>query len=308
MKAIDKIIFNELASRRAVALPGLGTLGVIRRTAQVEGKEVKAPVNEVVFSKKEAEDAPSVIALMESMGLNGDAARAAYKEWLDVVCEGGSIVISGVGKVEGDAFTPSAELSQMLNPVRTKQPDRPVPAAAAVPISAPAAQTPPPPAENKKSRNCLTNILLIIAIILLLAVACFCVARKGCTFCKDGRELRDADAGYNTAPGRVKIEQAVPVLPQEVTPAQPQTQTQPAQITSDKYHVIAGSFVYESNADQLIARYRREFPDLKVEKLMTTAWVMVSVWQGATAEEGAESNSKLQDRLGNHGMWVYRER
>lgn len=298
MKAIDKIIFNELASRKAVTLPGLGTLGVTRRTAQVDGDQVKAPVNEVVFSTKEATDAPTVTALMESMGLDGDAARTAYGEWLDGVRTDNGFSIDGVGTMKEGRFTPSTELGQMLNPSRTHKTAKPAPvvsAASAAATPATAHRQTPPPADKSRRGNQITNILLAIAIALILALACFCVMCKSCTFCKDDGAARDADAVYNEARGG-----------EELTPAEPEPA--PEYVPSGDYHVIAGSFIYESNADELIARYRREFPDLRVEKLKTAAWVMVSVWQGATAEEGAAANRELRKKLDNPGVWVYRKR
>ncbi len=317
MKAIDKIIFNELASRRAVVLPGLGTLGVARRTAQVDGDQVKAPVNEVVFSKNEAADAPSVIALMESMGLSRETARTAYKEWHEGVLRDDGFGIAGVGMMNGGNFTLSTELGQMLNPRRTRQtakPDTasvaapvpvpvPVPAPAPVPVQTAAGRghTTPPP-EKKKQGNRLISILLIIALLLLLAIICLCVVNKGCSFCgNNGKELTDANAAYDKAHGVTESTPAAPL--QEVVAPEPV-----ASSVSGNYHVIAGSFIYEANADQLIARYRREFPDLKVEKLITDAWVMVSVWQGETAGDGAAANRELQRRLDNYGMWVYRKK
>ena len=319
MKAIDKIIFNELASRKAVVLPGVGTLGVVRRTAQMDGREVKAPVNQVVYSRKEAQDAPSVIALMEAMGVDGESAKVAYGEWLNGVKDGEGIRIEGVGAVRQDFFTPSVELEQMLNPVRS-QPAARKETTSVLPSGAPvvpAVPSPGPPAdEPKRGGNTLTVILLIIAILLLLALGCICLSKKGCTCGKSG-EPKDANALYDKSvasrPLHVVIDGEPVVAPPSgrVEPEQPQAPAQAPKTVAPaqkKYHLIAGSFVYESNADEMIAKYKRLHPELNIEKIVTSAWVMVSVYQGDDAGEITDANRRLAATLDNREMWVYRKR
>ena len=314
MKAIDKIIFNELASRRAVVLPGLGTLGVVRRTAQITGREVKAPVNQVVYSRKEAEDAPSVVALMENMGVGADVAESAYAEWLAEVSDGDSFRISGVGEVRQDFFTPSTELEQMLNPSRT-QPSaaaaQPTPSAVVTPpapVPAPAQPSPAPPRDGRRNGNCLTNILLIILIVVVLVLGCLCLAKRGCCCGEKAAQVKEA---ASPRPLHVVLEEEpvmeVPV--QEVAPPQAPTQAQTAAPRQQGgFHLIAGSFLYESNADEMIAKYKRLYPDLAIEKIASPSWVMVSVYQSSDRADVAAAERRLADRLGNHEMWVYRKR
>lgn len=320
MKAIDKIIFNELASRRAVVLPGVGTLSVTRRAAQAAGKEIKAPVNRVVFSRKEVADAPSVVALMEAMGVGREAAEGAYKEWLQGVRKGDDLTIDGVGNVKQDLFTPSTELEQMLNPARTPVQNRdsvPLPAAASTARPAPAVSPGVPPAvppsapagkPAKKDGNGLTIALVIVVIVLALALAAVTLCRNCCPC---NKECAAESTLYNKAeekapqPLHVEIgEGRDAVIPaHELTPPEPKTAA-----AQGRYHLIAGSFVYDDNADKMVARYSREHPELTVEKLTTNAWVMISVFTSDDIREVERAKTRLAATLDNREMWIYKKK
>lgn len=118
MKAIEKIIFNELASRRAVALPNVGVLSIARRAAQADGEEVKAPVNQVVFTEGSPAGVPTVTGIMTSLGLEATQAAPLYDEWLNASLTGDGVDIKGVGTLSHGVFAPSPELEQILNPGR----------------------------------------------------------------------------------------------------------------------------------------------------------------------------------------------
>lgn len=310
MKAIDKIIFNELASRRAVVLPGLGTLGVVRRPAQITGREVMPPVNQVVFSKEEAGDAPAVTTLMEAMGVSREAAANAYSEWLADARKNEEMRMEGVGTLAKGVFTPSDELAQMLNPMRQH--------AAADESTAHAATRTSGDGYDRKKGRCLTNILLAVAILLLLLILWLCFCHRG-GFCGgNGCGVR-AETIENT----IAAEENGGISTPENTDTQtdPQAGIQPGVQSGSqspdgqtvgqsakKYHLIAGSFIYESNADEFVDKVRRQFPELSVEKIVTVAWVMVSVYQGADEAEVEAANRKLAARLGKHDMWIYRKK
>lgn len=124
MKAIEKIIFNELASRRAIVLPHVGTLRIDRCTAELGDKGVKAPSNRINFSATEDEGRATVVSVMEAMGVDRAQAGHAYSEWLEEVRDGNDLTINGVGELVGGVFTPTVELDQMLNPAKYAEPER----------------------------------------------------------------------------------------------------------------------------------------------------------------------------------------
>ncbi|MCL2562254.1 MAG: SPOR domain-containing protein [Rikenellaceae bacterium] len=332
MKAIDKIIFNELASRKAVVLPGVGTLGVVRHTAEIKGGELKSPVNQVVYSKHEAKDAFSIISIMESIGMPRDAATVAYGEWLSEAKGGdGTVNIGGVGKIKNDIFTPTVELEQLLNPVRSQNTSqaRAENASSCASAGAPVHHTthhaaahhtaahhaahyssvPPAMYEKRRHPNLLTNILLGVIILLLLGFTTLFVVDRvlthGGVFDKGFWGMKCHVSKHNVYKPVVSAPVVVPTqeVPAVVTPAETV-----APAVARNYHLIAGSFILESSADELIARYRRQFPDLTVEKFFTPAWVKVSVYQGETRADAEEAKRRLASRLGNWDMWVYHKR
>lgn len=108
MNAIEKIIFNELASRRAIALPRVGALRVVRRHAHHDGEHMRAPENKVVYSLESDNDIPAVTSL--------GVGEHDYLEWLAMALRNDELNISGVGTLILGEFTPSPELERALNP------------------------------------------------------------------------------------------------------------------------------------------------------------------------------------------------
>lgn len=234
MKAIDKIIFNVLASRRSVVLPGVGTLAVERRPAVVSGKDVKAPENRVVFSETEREGVPTLPGLMELMGVDPQQAQSNYDEWLNEVSSGNGLMIEGVGTLRQTSFTPSPELAQILNP-----------AALADGGARP----------NRPRGNRLTNILLGVVILLLVALSGLYVYNTYFS----GTRVRSLTA--STQP--VQPEQTIPAE----EPAAAYEPVAPAGNDVKRFHVVAGTFVNESNADAMIKWYKVNYPELTPEKV-----------------------------------------
>lgn len=270
MKAIEKIIFNVLASRRSVTLPGVGTLAVERRPAVVLGKDVKAPVNRVVFSGTEAEDVATLPGLMEFMGVEPQQAQANYDEWLNEVSDSNGLTIDGVGTLRQNFFTPSTELEQILNPT----------AAALADGGA---------GRSKRSSNCLTNILLAIAILLLLALG--------------GLYL------YNTHCGGAKLHSVAEATEQPVqveAPAAPIEPVAPAVENSAKrFHVVAGTFAHEYNADAMIRWYKINYPELTPEKITyKNGLTIVSLFSTDDQREAVAKMQSLAYRHYKPDYWV----
>ena len=305
MKAIDKIIFNELASRRAIVLPGIGTLEVTRRAAQMVGGDIKAPVNQVVFSPKEARDIPSVALLMRSMGMEPAAAENAYNAWLLEAMRGDDVIINGTGILKQDFFIPSMELEQMLNPakipVQRAEHDYPVPP-----------QQCCMPDENRKNttaNSSLTNALIaVMALLLILLVALIC---RNNDYCED---KRPSDRGWfaKRKMKHVPHQTHCPVKQEVARNNEAEERAvEPIAPSSKRYHLIAGCYLYDSVADDLIARYRRAFPELTIVKLYSGGywgWIRVSVFQSDDLKEVQNANRRLTYPLGNYEMWVYEKK
>lgn len=312
MKAIEKIIFNELAARRAVVLPGVGTLAVKRHAAAADHGKMKAPVNQVLFSAKEAVDAPTLLQLMERMGVAKNDAEQAYGQWLEGVRNAGDeIGIKGVGLLNGETFAPSHELEQILNPSRKGVQPQQAPVPASPSTSGPAA---PVRRREDGGGNCLTNILLGIIAVLLLAIGGIYVHNS----CRHGKQLSEAELmesfiKYMTPAPNQELQAQMPPTSAQAVPVPVPTVSKDAKQTAEpavkRFHVIVGSFATERGAETEATRYRRDYPQLTVEKVASpNGRTLVSVFQGDTEREAYNAFYRIAAQIDNWDMWVFEKK
>ena len=111
---VNKLIYNTLAEHNAVVLPRVGSLGVVRRMAKMEGNRVVAPTFAVEFSSaEEGVSLCDIIALVAN--ISPSEAEDIYLRWLDKVKEDNTLTISGVGTLRDKSFVTDAELQKALN-------------------------------------------------------------------------------------------------------------------------------------------------------------------------------------------------
>ena len=111
---VNKLIYNTLAEHNAVVLPHVGSLGVVRRMARMEGNRVVAPTFAVEFSS--AEEGVSLCDIIASLAnISSSEAEDIYLRWLDKVKEGNTLTISGVGTLRDKSFVTDMELLKALN-------------------------------------------------------------------------------------------------------------------------------------------------------------------------------------------------
>ena len=109
MNRIESLIFNELASHRAVLLPRVGTLGVVRRNARThDNGQIEPPETKVIYSPQTDGNSSAITALGVDEG--------EYAHWLENAFRNDELVIDGVGELVLGEFTPSHELELLLNP------------------------------------------------------------------------------------------------------------------------------------------------------------------------------------------------
>lgn len=278
MKAIEKIIFNVLASRRSIVLPGVGTLAIERRAAVVSGRDVKAPENRIVFLRTEKEGVQTLPGLMELMGVEPQQAQVNYDQWLNEASGNDGLVIDGVGSLHRSVFTPSPELDQILNPTGAALTD--------------GGRRDGKSKEPRRS-NCLTNILLIIIILLLLVFGGIYVCN---TYC-GGARLHCVSVPAQPAQS---IQTEAPVAPAEqITPAE--TAANPVK----RFHVVAGTFAHEYNADVLIRWYKHNYPELTPEKVTyRNGKIIVSLFSTEDEREAVLKMQSLAHEHYNPDYWV----
>ncbi|MBR2437159.1 MAG: hypothetical protein IKB24_06510 [Alistipes sp.] len=111
---VNKLIYNTIAEHNAVVLPRIGSLGVVRRMAKIEGNRVVAPTFAVEFSS--AEEGVSLCDVIASLAnISSSEAEDIYLRWLDKVKEGNTLIISGVGTLRDKSFVTDADLQKALN-------------------------------------------------------------------------------------------------------------------------------------------------------------------------------------------------
>ena len=111
---VNKLIYNSLAEHNAVVLPRVGSLGVVRRMAKMEGNRVVAPTFAVEFSS--AEEGVSLCDVIASVAnISSSEAEDIYLRWLDKVKEGNTLTISGVGTLRDKSFVADTDLQKALN-------------------------------------------------------------------------------------------------------------------------------------------------------------------------------------------------
>lgn len=112
---VNKIIYNTLISQRAVTLPSVGTLSLVRHAASMSAKDaVAAPKLSILFSSHAV--AVSVVDVIADVGgVDVAVAEDIYLRWLERVRSGSTLTIEGVGLLRNKSFEMDRELANLLN-------------------------------------------------------------------------------------------------------------------------------------------------------------------------------------------------
>ncbi len=114
---VNKIIRNTLISRGALTLPSVGTLRIVRKSAQIVGKGVSTPEYTITLSS--TEDAPSLVdAIAGVANIPFADAEDIYLRWLDKSRSEGRVVIDGVGVICDKSLKAEEGIISQLNPFR----------------------------------------------------------------------------------------------------------------------------------------------------------------------------------------------
>ena len=114
---VNKIVKNALICKGALTLPSVGTLRIVRKSAQIVGKGVSTPEYSVTFSS--SEDAASLIDTIANVAnIAMEDAEDIYLRWLDKVRADGRVVIEGVGVICDKSFKAEDGILTQLNPNR----------------------------------------------------------------------------------------------------------------------------------------------------------------------------------------------
>ncbi len=227
-------------------------------------------------------EAQSVASLIVASGqADLHEAEAAYNAWLEQKRgDGDRIAIEGAGILGPEGFTTDAALHSALNPVNED-------------------------IVTMESEKRSTPLWVWVVIGVLAAAVIFCViwcCRSGVF----GSRRPSPETTVVTAPQPTAEEIAAAEAARAAAAAEAEAAARAA--AAPRFHVIAGAFAIESNADNFIARLRREHPELVVEKLPnpSNGYNMVSIYQAPTDRE-ARGKMNLYWDIDLY-LWIYRER
>ena len=122
---VNKIVYNTLVAERAIHLPGVGTLSIVRKSAEVaSGGMVLPPSHSVQFSSG-AHATSLVDAIAREAGMDSASAEELYSRWLEKVRVGATLTIEGVGRLQQKSFVSEGEFVALFNraaaPVKIKR-------------------------------------------------------------------------------------------------------------------------------------------------------------------------------------------
>ncbi len=340
MATIDRLIFNALAQHRDVVLWGVGVLEVRRRKAKrISESRIIPPQNVVKFSPDEPSGVPSVVdMLVATGGADINEARALYETWLEGARTGRGVEqvvkIDGVGEIKDEKFIASPSLHSALNPEKEevvsmgaprKSENNYRPSPSSLPSTSSSSSYYDTPSRGGGSRSAATWMAWVLVGLLAVALGVMVCMNFGGGFSglfgeKDApvqpvviveetiiNELPAVEPSPVDDTLVVDIVEPVEPEPEPVKPVvAPKPKPKPAPPRAAVYHIIAGSFAVESNADNLIAKIRREYPDLKVQKIRNSrnGLNMVSIYSSSSEHQAAGMMDNYWDI--DLYLWVYK--
>ena len=121
MDPVSVLVFNALAKRQGINLPGVGALHVVTSAARTEERNTLVPpVNRVELLPDAQPGFLDVIDLLARYGeTDRDDAQQTYNSWLAQVSSEEGVTIDSVGLVSEGTFRPAPQMAVVLNPAGT---------------------------------------------------------------------------------------------------------------------------------------------------------------------------------------------
>jgi hypothetical protein len=330
MNTVDRVIYEALVKKQSVVLPGVGSLEVKHRGAKrMAGGKIIPPQNVVYYLREELAEGTSILSLLSSLqGVSGDDAAALYDSWLAEAVSPESVSIKEVGDVRDDKFMVTKALHNALNPSAQK---------GSVQLKT----------KKKCSLLWLWIALgvVVVAVALLLLsyfgngflgiqkkpkatlevveqvvvaepVVEAVVAEPGVVLVADSVAVADSVVAPAVAPvkevvAEKKPEPAKPAATEPVAEKKPEPAKPAASepvATAPAYHVIAGSFKREANADSFVKKLQATYPDMTVQKIKSPndRFWFVSVFSAPTEREAYNATLNKSWNTGTE-MWVFKK-
>ena len=297
--SITQLLFNALAQRQTVVLPGIGSLRFKRIAAKLEGSTLTSPRNMFRYSSRE-EGRSLLDMLISAAGCTREEGEEAYRRWLRRIKQGHSIVIEGVGRIEEDFFKPSDELEQLLNPV------------ASAPITI-------------KRRRSWRGVWITMAAVAVIGVAgaawWYVQMRPTSTPAVVAQKVEKPKTEVvkiaEKADSVVAEQVATEVVPEVATvqkestpasaPASASVSTEIGEMTSGMSYVVMGVFSTEENARKYVTQLAKRAPEIicRIYRFQGAKF-MVSGFESA---DGAAATTFIREhRTQFPDLWAYKRK
>lgn len=275
VESVNNLIYNTLISRRAVCLPGVGTLCITRCGASQSGNSIAAPRYTIsLTSNIEAVSIVDIIAA--SASVSQAEADEIFQRWISKVTDDNRVVINGIGVFDNKHFAPDAELVSLLNSTQFA---------------------------DVKIRRKRGSLLRSVLFILLGAAIAFTVDYFY-PYLNWASWLKDKD----TASSEVLVQDtqiAEPLLIEDVTAnevavveepvSEPIVEPEPEVVatcwmdnTDIRHRVIVGSYSTIENAERAISDIERRNPDIKCAVYPLGSMFAVAVYGSSEKAECEE--------------------
>ena len=314
MDQVSNLVYNALAKRQGVVLPGIGTLYAVTVPAEMQKPGVVTPpVIRVELVTDELPGIPHIVDLIAGYDqTDPEQAREIYNRWLAENCSEEGVTIGAVGNIREGVFTPDPGLEEALNPVDTG-------------------------AVRLPGRIDAKRVAMWVVFAVLIGVGISVGAIVWYEYSEQMRIVRlseqpvlpasvpaapdspavkvpaaagsDSSAGESGASAGVDSSAAVPAK-------QPEPVREPATVPAAKlvpataamhYYVIVGTYSTDQNAEKFIASAQKKNDKLEYAKIpMPNGKILVSVF-GATAE--TEANRMKNEVSGLFpDAWVFKSK
>lgn len=294
MSQTDNLIFNELAAKRDVCLPNVGSL-IVRCTGakRLSARRLLPPHTDILFSK-ESRGTSLVDTIAAVAGVSQERASAIYGQWLQNSLREGVLTIEGVGVIRESGFVADLQFDNLINPMGNKE------------------------IRIRPLTNWLVISFAVLCLLFAIGVAGYIIYSEHIFADK----MEKSSVGKITAAPTV----AEPVVaeqptaePAETTPTEAPLQNAAEQMTANEEqqtdilpmsvgnsYAVWGVYAELANAEEWQSRVNRRFADLDARIYRYGERYMVALFECNTRSECVRKAESLKERSHTFDeVWVY---
>ena len=294
---VNSIIYNTLVSERAIQLPEVGTLSIVRYSAtKSSSRAVTPPVYRIEFSSHA--QATSLIDAIASFGnVDVDTAEDIYCRWLSKIKSGSTLQIDGVGTLRDKSFVADKEFIALFNPMQE-------------PVKV-------KHQNNKAIAIALTSAFIGIAIVMGAAAWYFYNEALVSAYNKTLAKATNLVNTYIVNNVKVNEVAEVEVIVETIEVAETLVEevdnvinVEPATIVEDwtmrddiRHWVVVGSFSTIENAQNAINAVEKKYSEIKCKHFMLGKLFAVAIYGSNNHQDCVEYKQKYIDEFDQ--AWIF---